>query len=75
MLRDTAVYVAAIYNAAYHVRYNARGGRTKIQRKQRQQAIRNLGLAVRSAFSSSEDFEPLLVAVFDGLSPKDAPPF
>ena len=75
MLRETAGYVAAIYNAAYQVRYYSRGGRTSIQRKERQQAIRQLGLAIRSAFNESEDFEPLLVAVFDGLSQRDAPPF
>lgn len=72
---QTASHVAAIYNAAWMVRNYARGGRTTIQRKERQQAIRQLGLTVRSAFNQSEDFEPLLVAVFDGLSPKDAPPF
>ena len=71
----TAHYVASIYNAAWLVRNYARGGRTTIGRKQRKAAIHKLGLAVRYAFKHSEDFEPLLVAVFDGLSPKDAPPF
>jgi hypothetical protein len=75
VLRDTTAYVAAIYNAAYQVRHYARGGRTTIQQRQRQQAIRQLGLTVRTAFNESEDFEPLLVAVFDGLSEKHPPPF
>lgn len=67
--------VARIYNAAWLVRNYTRGGRSSIQRKERQQAIRQLGFVVREAFNSTEDFEPLLTAVFDGLSPKDAPPF
>ena len=71
----TAHYVASIYNAAWLVRNYARGGRTTIGRKQRKAAIRTLGLAVRDAFSKSEDFEPLLVAVFDGLSAQTPPPF
>lgn len=68
-------HVAAIYNKAWMVRYYVRGGRTSIQRRERQQAIHQLGLAVRAAFNATDDFEPLLIAVFDGLSPKDAPPF
>ena len=67
--------VARIYNAAYMVRYYARGGRTEIQRGQRVQAIRDLGLVVRATFSNSDDFEPLLVALFDGLSQRSPPPF
>lgn len=75
MLRDTAADVAAILNAAWMVRHYARGGRTAIQRKERKKAIRQLGLAVREAFRHSEDFEPLLAAVVDGLHPQDHPPF
>lgn len=75
MRRDTATDVAAILNAAWLVRHYVRGGRTAIQRQQRQEAIRNLGLTVKDAFNHSEDFEPLLVAVVDGLRPKDDPPF
>ena len=41
----------------------------------RRQAIQKLGLEVRRAFSLSEDFEPLLAAVCDGLRPRDEQPF
>lgn len=69
-------WVAAILNAAWQVRHYRRGGYTKIQRAERQQAIQKLGLTVREAFNRSENFEPLLVAVFHGLSPRDdTPPF
>jgi hypothetical protein len=57
------------------VRHYERGGRSLILRKERQRAIRKMGLAVREAFDSSEDFEPLLAAVLDGLAPKDEPRF
>lgn len=75
MAPDAAQLVARIYNAAWLVRHYARGGRTAIQKKERAQAIHDLGLAVRESFNSTEDFEPLLIAVFDGLSQKDATPF
>lgn len=75
MAPDPAPLIAAIYNAAYMVRYYARGGRTQIHRSQRQEAIRQLGLICRDAFNRSDEFEALLTAIFDGLSPKDAPPF
>lgn len=68
-------YVAAIYNKAWMVRYYQRGGRTSIQRPERQQAINELGLTVRRAFNATNDFEPLLVALYDGLTPKAPPPF
>ena len=41
----------------------------------RGQAIQKLGIEVRVAFSISDDFEPLLAAVCDGLRPKDEQPF
>ena len=69
------VQVAAILNAAWMVRHYARGGRSSIQRAEREEAIRELGLVVREAFSHSDDFEPLLAAVADGLRPKEDPPF
>lgn len=72
---DTTHHVAAILNAGWMVRNYARGGRSSIQRTERQQAIQRLGLTVRDAFSVSSDFEPLLVAVVDSLRPKDDPPF
>lgn len=71
----TERHVASILNAAWVVRHYARGGRTTIQRPERTRAIRELGLIVRGAFSSSDDFEALLAAVVDGLRPKDEPPF
>jgi hypothetical protein len=72
---DTGLLVSLILNAAWMVRHYARGGRSTIQRTERTQAIQKLGLTVREAFSQSEDFEPLLAAVVDGLRPKDDPPF
>lgn len=56
-----------IRNRAWMVRHYARC-RGSIQRRQ---AIQMLGLAIRRAFNESDDFEPLLLAVLDGLSPKD----
>jgi len=64
---STAARIAAILNAAYLVRLYCR----PIQRRQRAGAIAELGRAVREAFNSSEDFEPLLRAVVDGLLPRD----
>lgn len=76
MAPDTASHVAAILNAAWMVRHYARGGRlTFLLRKERDTAIAHLGRTVRTAFTSSEDFEPLLAAVVDGLRPKDNQPF
>ena len=71
----TQAHVAAILNASYMVRHYARGGRSSLQRTQRSQAIQRLGLTVRDAFNESDDYEPLLAAVVDGLRPKDDPPF
>lgn len=73
--RDTAAHVASILNAAWMVRHYVRGGRMSLQRAQRQQAIQKLGLAVREAFTVSDDFEPLLAAVVDGLRPQGDQPF
>lgn len=71
MAPDTGRLVAAILNSAWMVRHYQRGARTSIQRTERQRAIRQMGLIVRDAFSRSEDFEPLLSAVLDGLSPRE----
>jgi hypothetical protein len=57
-------------NAAWLVRHYARGGRSIFQRRQRQEAIHAMGLAVRDAFNESEEFEALLIAVVDGLRPR-----
>lgn len=73
--RKTEGHVAAILNAGWMVRHYARGARLSIQRTQRQQAIQKLGLLVRAAFTESDDFEPLLAAVVDGLRPGDSQPF
>lgn len=58
-----------IRHAAWMVRHYWRN------RTQRAQAIQRLGLTVREAFNSSDDFETLLVAVVDGLRPTDDRPF
>lgn len=68
-------HVAAILNAAWWVRHHARGGRLKSMELQRTQAISLLGLTVRSAFNESDNFEPLLIALVDGLSKGNDPPF
>ena len=60
---------AAILNACYHVRYYYRGARTSIGRDKRQQAILALGLLLREIFNRTEDFEPRLAALVDGLRP------
>lgn len=75
---DSAQLVAAILNAAWMVRHHARGGRVSRSSplsKKRDEAIKHLGVVVRDAFNTSEDFEPLLAAVCDGLRPHDEQPF
>lgn len=72
---STPARVAAILNAAWMVRHYARGGRTFIHRTERTAAIHQLGLTCREAFNRSEDFEPLLAAICDGLRPRDDQPF
>ena len=74
MAPDTGHLVAAIYNAGYMVRHNRRGGRVTLQSPlaaKRREAIDQLGLVVRDAFTASEDFEPLLVALVDALASRD----
>ena len=72
---DTSQLVATILNEAWLVRHYARGGRSGLNRLQRTQAILKLGLTVREAFDRSNDFEPLLAALVDGLRPLDSQPF
>jgi len=69
--------VSAIYNAGWLVRHYARGGRLRASclSEQRAQAIRDLGLVIRRAFNSSDNFEALLTALFDALNKSDDPPF
>lgn len=69
MAPDTATLVAAILNAAWMVRHYQRGAGSLIQRKERQAAIKAMGLTVRECFNQSEEFESLLAAVLDGLDP------
>ena len=66
---------SAIRNAGYLVRHYVRGGRSTIQRKRREAAIRALGLACRDAFNRTDDFEPLLITLVDSLLPRNDPPF
>lgn len=68
---DTAQLVALILNAAWMVRHYRRA----CLRRQRAAALAQLGRAVRRAFNESEDFEPLLAAICDGLRPHDEQPF
>lgn len=73
--RGTDRYVADILNKWWMVRHYVRGGRTSIQRAQRQAAIVELGLSIREAFNESSDFEALIAAVLDGGRPQDRQPF
>ena len=74
---DTASLVAAILNACWMVRHYARGARQTVSpmAARRREAIRKLGLIVRDAFARSDDFEPLLAAIVDGLVPREEPRF
>jgi hypothetical protein len=71
MAPDTSSLIAAILQSAWMVRHYARGARQRSSRVAllRQQAIQQLGLTVREAFNKSNDFEPLLQAIVDGLVP------
>ena len=65
---------ADLHNDAWMVVYYA-PQRTAAMRLRRAQAILKLGLTVRHAFAVSDNFEPLLVALVDGLRPRDERPF
>ena len=71
---DTAVLVAAILNAGWMVR-NYALQRNAGERLRRHQAIRKMGLEVREAFTSSDDYEALLGAVVDALRPQEGAKF
>lgn len=75
MAPDSAELVATILNSAWMVRHYARGARSAIHSRERAEAIRQLGEAVRYAFNHSSEFESLLAAIVDGLRPKDDAPF
>lgn len=66
-LAPTAALEAAILNKCFPVRRFCRPG----QRALRARAIADLGLTVREAFNASDDFEPLLLALYTGLAPRD----
>ena len=70
MAPESTGQVHAILNAAWMVRHYSHGSPVK-----RAEAIRQLGLVVRQSLNSSEDFEPVLAALVDGLRPKDDRPF
>ncbi len=72
--RSAAALVAAILNDWWMVRHYA-PARTPAMRRMRQQAILKLGLTVRNAFNSSDEFEMLLAAVLDGGRPREDHPF
>jgi hypothetical protein len=61
---DSATFVAEILNAAWLVRHYRHG-------PARDQAIQRLGLTVREAFNTSDEYERLLEALLNGLSTKD----
>lgn len=67
-------YVTSIYNAGWFVRRYGPQPRTSHERLARKQAILRLGLVVREAFAKSDNFEVLLLALFDCLNHKDHPP-
>lgn len=66
--RRTADLVALILNDAWFVRHYALQ-RTPTQKIRRDQAVHKLGQTIRDAFTSSDDFEPLLEAILEGLRP------
>lgn len=75
-LADTDALVAAILNDWYMVRHYARGGRYSTPSALRAQAILKLGLTIRLAFNTSEDFEALIAAILAGGRPQEyEPPF
>lgn len=63
MATSAKMLAAEIRNEAWLVRHYCRN------RLRREQAVLKLGLAVRNAFAASDEFEPLLAAILDGLRP------
>lgn len=66
--------IAAILNDSRMLREYS-PGRTPAQRLRRTQAILKLGLTVRQALNSCDDYEAILRAVVEGLRPQDPKPF
>lgn len=63
-----AAAVAAILGAAYLVRMCSR----PMQKLHRQDAIRQMGQLAAAALAGSDDPEPILYAIADGLYPFEA---
>lgn len=74
MSPDTKRLADAILREWWMVRYYG-PRRTAKMRLKRDQAILKLGLTIRYAFNSSDDFETLIAAILDGGHPKDEKPF
>ena len=74
MKPDLGDLVIAIYNDCWPIRYYAEQ-RTAYARLRRAQAIKKLGLTLRHAFNTCDEFEALLGALIDGLSHKPNQPF
>lgn len=65
-----------IRNEGWMVRhYYSRGARTSIGRLHRQQALIKFGLTCRYALNHSNEFEAILSAIVEALSPKNHEPF
>ena len=79
MAPDSGELVARILNDWWLVRYYVRGGRSEIHRKQRDEAILNLGVTIQHAFSACPKtpraYETLIAAVLDGGRPHNEQPF
>lgn len=71
---ETQALVSEILNHWWMVRHYALQ-RTATERLRRAQAVQKLGLTIRRAFNSSDDFEVLIAAVLDGGRPRDERPF
>lgn len=63
--QSVAAHLGAIMNAGWWVRHYCRPH----QRELRAQAILALGLACRAAFNSTEEFEPVINALVDAVTP------
>lgn len=59
--------VAQILNACWWVRRYERGARLRSIAPYRTQALLKLGLTCREVFNHTDDFEPVLTALVDGL--------
>lgn len=69
MRRDVGDLVSTIYNDCYMVRHYERN------KLRRHQAIQKLGATLQFAFSQTDEYEPLIQALLEGLRPIDRPKF